>query len=338
MIWAMNDTTVALAFLLGVLIVAAISSRRVAIAASLVAFVCFNFFFLPPVGTFAIANRDDLIALLALLGVSLIGSHLSYQARKRAEETVVMAAQRNEAEVARRSAETKSALVASLSHDLKSPLTALTVAAGNLGTVRLSDDERGEQIEIVQTELDRLKRLFDNIVEMASVETRAVSAELQWVPPADIVDAARHQVATVLVSHDVRITDHGAGMLVNIDPRLTSAALAHVLENAASYSPAGSPIVVDVRVAHGRLVIAVRDHGPGLPPGDFERVFERFYRGSETAQARFGTGMGLAITRGLLAIQGGRITASNHAEGGAIFTLDIPVAARPADRTALDVA
>src|SRR5436190_3560603 len=109
MMLQMNETTVALSFVLAVLVVAAISSRRVAIAVSLAAFACFNYFFLPPVGTFTIAKRDDLIALFALLGVSLIGSHLSQQARRRAQEALVLSQQRHDAEMARRGAETKSA-------------------------------------------------------------------------------------------------------------------------------------------------------------------------------------------------------------------------------------
>jgi two-component system sensor histidine kinase KdpD len=338
MIPEMNDTTVALSFLLLVLIVAAVSSRRTAIAASLVAFTCFNFFFLPPVGTFTIAKKDDLVALFALLAVSVIGSHLSHQARRRAEEALALAQQRNDAEMARKSAETKSALVASLSHALKTPLTGLTVAASNLGTPGLSDDERREQMQIVRTELDRLKRLFDNMVDMASVESRAMSAELEWVHPIDIVDAARQQVDTLLAPHPTSITGDTDQRLVHLDPRLTSAALAHVLENAAVYSPVGSPIAVDVRVASDRLVIAVCDHGPGLPPDEIDRIFERFYRGTGARNDRFGSGMGLAITRGLLAIQGGRIAAANHPGAGAVFTLEVPAATRAASELALDVA
>ena len=334
----MNETTVALAFLLAVLVIAAVSTRGVAIAASLVAFACFNFFFLPPVGTFAIAKQDDSIALLALLAVSVIASHLSHQARRRAEEALALQQQRNEAEMARRSAEVKSALVASLSHDLKTPLTGLTVAAGNLGTPGLSDEERHEQMQIVQTELDRLKHLFDNIVDMASVEAKSMSADLEWVQPADIVEAARCHAESTLASHRIVTTEETDQRLVRLDPRLTSAALAHVLENAAVYSSEHSPIAIDVRLSTGRLTIAVRDHGPGLPPDEMERIFERFYRGSGTRQDRFGSGMGLAITRGLLAIQGGRITAANHPEGGSVFTLEIPAATRTASDLELDVA
>ena len=325
----MNDTTAALALLLIVLVVAAVSTRRVAVLTSLVAFGCYNFFFLPPTGTLTIANGDDAVALFALLAVSLIGSHLSHQARSKAAEAVALAGERNEAEMARRSAEAKSALVASLSHELKTPLTALTVAAGNLDAPGLTDAERREQMHIVQAELDRLKRLFDHVVELASIETRALSAELEWVHPSEIVEAARQQAAGVLAGRQVHLSDHDH-RLVRLDPRLTSAALTHVLENAAMYSPAGAPVDVDLGVDGDALVIAVRDHGSGLPPEDLERVFERFYRGTR-ARDRFGTGMGLAIARGLLQVQGGRVTAANHPEGGAIFTLTVPVVTRTGD-------
>ena len=334
----MNDTTVALGFVLVVLIVAAVSTRAIAIAASVVAFVCFNFFFLPPSGTFKIADNADIVALFALLAVSVIGSHLSHEARRRAEEAIALAQERNDAEMARRSAETKSALVASLSHDLKTPLTALTVATGNLGMTGLSEDERREQMQIVQAELDRLKRLFDNIVDMASVESRARSPELEWVHPAEIIEAAQRQVETALASRSLHVTAGGDQELIHLDPRLTSAALAHVLENAAAYSPEGTPIQVDARVTANELIITVRDHGRGLPPADIDRIFERFYRAPAAPSERFGSGMGLAITRGLLSIQGGRVTASNHPAGGAVFTLTIPVTTRSPAELALDVA
>ena len=101
----MNETAAALLLLLIVLVIATLSSRRVAIAASIVAFVCFNFFFLQPIGTFAIARTQDFVTLLVLLAVSLIGSHLSYEARRRADEALVLGRQKNDAEMAQRSAE-----------------------------------------------------------------------------------------------------------------------------------------------------------------------------------------------------------------------------------------
>ncbi|MBA2305836.1 MAG: sensor histidine kinase [Acidobacteria bacterium] len=108
-----------------------------------------------------------------------------------------------------------------------------------------------------------------------------------------------------------------------------SSALAHILENAAQYSPPGSVIDVHLMVAAGELQLRVRDRGAGLAVADLEHLFERFYRGSEGRQQRFGTGMGLAITRGLLAAQGGRVWAENDPDGGAVFTIAAPVATRP---------
>lgn len=336
MIPHMNETIGALLLLLLVLVVAAISTRGVAIVVSLIAFACFNFFFLPPVGTFTIAKKDDFIALFVLLAVSLIGSHLSHLARQRAQVALTLADARNEAEIAKRSAEVKTALVASLSHDLKTPLTALTVSVGNLGMPGLSEEARTEQMRIVRTEVARLQKLFDSLIDMASVETRSVTAELEWVHPSDIIEAACQRAASVLVSHPMDIRDQTAGQVVHLDPRITSAALGHVLENAAIYSPASSPIAVDVRTDGAGLVIAVRDRGPGLPKDDVERIFERFYRGTGVPQNRFSSGMGLAITRGLVAIQGGRIRAANHPEGGALFTLEIPATVKPASPAEVD--
>ncbi len=467
-----NPTIVALSFLLVVLIVATVSTRRVAIATSILAFLCFNYFFLPPVGTWTIADPQNWIALFTLLAVSIIASHLSSQVRHRAREatasrdelarlfdltrdillltdtsdavailaryisrrfslkavticlpgtdgwrfhgageppleisapeldrtfavararlefdadersyaghTLVESAggasawlvplrvgtrpigllalqeqdiapgtrdaiagvtaiaierthlleERREAEVVRRGAELKSALLAALSHDLKTPLTAVTVAANNVDASWLTDEQRHEQVEIVRTELGRLNRLFQDIVDMARIETNAVAPELEWVQPAEIVEAAARQAEPALKGRNVEVDAGTEKALVRLDPRLTSAALAHLLENAGQYCPPGSTVTVTVSLTDDELAIAVRDRGAGIAPQDVEHLFERFYRGAVARQQRFGTGMGLAITRGLLAAEGGRVWGENHPDGGAIFTIVVPVESR----------
>jgi two-component system, OmpR family, sensor histidine kinase KdpD len=468
-----NPTIVALSFLLVVLVVATLATRWVAIATSLVAFLCFNYFFLPPVGTWTISDPQNWVALFTLLAVSIVASHLSSQVRQRAQEAtarrdelarlfdltrdilltndtadaVVLVAryvarrfsldavticlpeargwqlhhgsaqtldidrprldgalaaakmrlefdahqrayaghtriesdgstawlvplrvgtrpigllalegegleagtrdaiagvtaiaierthlleERKEAELVRRSADLKSALLASLGHDLKTPLTAVTVAANNLDAVWLTPEQRREQAEIVRAELGRLNRLFQDLVDMARIETNAVDAELEWVEPTEIVEAAARQVEPALRLHQLIVRDGTDKALVRLDPRLTSAALAHLLENAAQYSPAGSVVTVDLAMGCDELTIAVRDHGRGIGPEDLERVFERFYRGVDARQQRFGTGMGLAIARGLLAAERGRVWAENNPEGGAVFTIAVPVETRTA--------
>ena len=467
-----NPTIVALSFLLVVLLVATVSTRGGAIATSLMAFLCFNYFFLPPVGTWVIADPSNWVALFTLLAVSVVASHLSAEVRQRAKEATArrdelarlfdltrdillttdtsdavalvatyiarrfglrsvticvpgssgwqfhrsgtqvtpfdtavldgrlaaararfefdahqrtyagharldnpggeaiwlvplrvgtrpigllalegadiepgtrdaiagvtaiaiertqLLEDRKEAEVVRRGAELKSALLASLGHDLKTPLTAVTVAANNLDASWLTDEQRHEQADIVRTELRRLNRLFQDIVDMARIETNAVAAEPEWVEPAEIVAAAAQQVEPALASHRLRIDGHTEKALVRLDPRLTSAALAHVLENAAQYSPHGSTIAVTVTLSTEELRIAVRDQGAGIAPQDAEHLFDRLYRGVEARQRRFGTGMGLAITRGMLAAEGGRVWAENNQGGGAVFTMAIPVQVR----------
>jgi K+-sensing histidine kinase KdpD len=321
-----NPTVVGLSYLLVVLLVAAASTLRVAVATSVVAVLALNFFFLPPVGTFRLEDPDNWVALAVFLVVSIVGSRISVMARERA----ALLEERQEADRLRQSAELKSALLGSLGHDLKTPLTAISIAADNLRAAAANDDQRREQVDVIAAEVARLNRLFQNIIEMARIETGAATAAPEWVDAADVVDAAVRQAMRAIANHplDVRLDVAGA---IRIDPGLTSTALAHVLENAGAYTPAGAPITVSAAASGGEVRFVVRDTGPGIAPGDVASVFDQFYRGERGPRAGFGTGMGLAITRGLMTAQGGRVTAANHPDGGAVFTLSVPTALRALD-------
>src|SRR5262249_41058839 len=139
--------------------------------------------------------------------------------------------------------------------------------------------------------------------------------------------------AAARVASTARRVDVRAETLVRLDPRLPAAALAHLLDNAAKYSPAAAPIDVDASLADGDLVIAVRDHGPGIAAADLPRLFDRFYRGAQTSRVS-GTGMGLSIVRGLLAVERGRVWAETCPDGGARFTIAVPVEQKPLEATA----
>jgi K+-sensing histidine kinase KdpD len=325
-----NSTTVALSYLLIVLVVAARCRLWVAVVTSFAAMTCINFFFLPPVGYLTIADPQNLIALVSFIAVSLVASRLSAVAHDRAAIAIERAQfleQRKTIEIARKSEELKSALLASLAHDLGTPLTAIRVAASNLNGSWLTEDQRHEQSELVLTEVERLQRLFQNILEMARIDAGAIALEHQWVHPLEIVDAAKRLVEHTLRSHAVEVqTD--SERLVKVDPRLTSSALAHLLENAAQYSPPGSRIAVLAKVTPSGLAIAVRDHGPGIAADDLPHLFERFYRGANTRRRISGTGMGLSIARGFLAAEHGRVWAETCADGGARFTLAVPAESR----------
>jgi two-component system sensor histidine kinase KdpD len=206
--------------------------------------------------------------------------------------------EREAAELLRQKADLAAALLASLSHDLKTPLTAIRVAVENLRDELLPADRR-EQAGAAVVELERLDRLFQDILDMARIDAAAIDVSRQWVTPADIVDAAAAQVRHALEGHPFDVDADGETQ-VDLDPRIASAALAHLLENAARYSAATQPILVRASVEHVGLHVSVEDRGPGLDASELEHLFERFFRGHAARQIASGTGMGLAITRGLL--------------------------------------
>jgi K+-sensing histidine kinase KdpD len=343
-----DPTVAALSFLLIVVVVAAASTFLVAAATSIGAAVAFNYFFLAPVGTFAIARYQDGFAFLTLLIVGGVVSRLSTRARVRAADAMArgrelerllavtreLADLHRQSELVRQSAELKSTLLSSLGHDLRTPLTALVVASDNLEAIELSTVERQGQIALIREAVARLARLFDRLVDMARVEIDAVVVEPQWIPAGEIVNEAARTIGGVVTDRLI-VSDSTGDLGVRVDPRLTTRALSHVLENAARFAPPATPIEVTVSFADERLVVTVRDHGPGIAPPDLDRVFARGYRGAGAGP--LGTGMGLAIARGLIAAQAGDARASNHPDGGAVFTLSVPAQARAVSLVAEEV-
>jgi two-component system sensor histidine kinase KdpD len=271
------------------------------------------------IGLFAAAGRPvEPGTLDALAGVVAI-----------AVERAQFLEERKAAEVARQSEGLKSALLASLGHDLKTPLTAIRVAASNLKAGWLGETDRRDQSDLILVEVERLTRLFHNILEMARIDAGGIAADVRWVHPAEIFEAARDQVEHTLRQHRLDF-ESDSDRLIRLDPRLTASALAHLLENAAQYTAPGSPIAVKMSITSEGLTVRVRDHGPGITPADLPRVFDRFYRGTAARQRTSGTGMGLSIARGMLAAERGRIWAENCADGGAQFTILVPAESKAA--------
>jgi two-component system sensor histidine kinase KdpD len=235
--------------------------------------------------------------------------------------------ERKSAELTRQSEELKSALLASLGHDLRTPLTAIRVAAGNLKSTWLAAADRAEQGDLILTEVERLTRLFHNVLEMARIDAGAVATEARWSHPSEIVSAARDQVEHTLTDHPLSIS-LAPDTPVRLDARVAASALAHLLENAAQYAPPGTPIDVSSDITGADLLLRVRDHGPGIAAGELPHVFDRFFRGRRAVQTRVsGTGMGLWIARGLVTAINGRIWVENCADGGARFTMALPLVA-----------
>jgi two-component system sensor histidine kinase KdpD len=272
-----------------------------------------------PIGILAAAGRPvEAGTLDTLAGVVAI-----------AVERAQFLEERKAGELTRQSEQLKTALLASLGHDLRTPLTAIRVAASNLEASDLDRADRLEQTDLILSEVERLSRLFQNLLEMARIDAGAVAAEFRATHPSEIVEAARDQVEHSIERHKLEVIID-PDVPVRLDPRLTASALAHLLENAAQYAPSGSTIHVQARVSDEGLVVQVRDEGPGISQADLPHLFNRFYRGSAAKARTSGTGMGLWIARGLLAVEGGRVWAENHADGGAQFTIAVPVTVKQA--------
>jgi K+-sensing histidine kinase KdpD len=329
-----SPPVVALLLLLTVLCAAAVAPRWAAVSTSLAAAFVLNFFFLPPVGTLAISEPRDWVVLFVFLSVSLVGSQLASTARARTAEAIAqrdemarLLAEREAGEAAKRRAELATALLNSMGHDLRTPLTAIEIAAANLQDADAPEALRREQAEIVRSQVARLTHVFDRIIAMARIDAGVLRAEPEWVHPGDIVEAAVQEVEPVLSGHPVTMQAADEERAF-VDPRLTSTALARVIENAARHSPAATPISVTATVINGELRITVDDEGPGIPAADLPRLFDPFYRAA--SRGTDGLGMGLAIARGLLVAQHGQITAENRSPRGARFSIAIASMPEPA--------
>jgi two-component system sensor histidine kinase KdpD len=220
-------------------------------------------------------------------------------------------------------------LLNSVSHELRTPLTAITGAATSLldphiGGGQAAREALGREINEAAT---RLNRIVDNLLSMTRLESGRLRLNLEWCDVNDLVGVALNRVRNDLAGHTVIVDVAPDLPLVRIDFGLLEQALYNLLHNAAVHTPPGTRVRVSARVEGQELILSVADRGPGLPPEDLERVFDKFYRvpGTQTG----GTGLGLSITRGLVEAHGGRIIAENRANGGVRFTIRLPASAVP---------
>jgi two-component system sensor histidine kinase KdpD len=226
----------------------------------------------------------------------------------------------------------KSALLAAVSHDLRTPLTVMKGATSTL----LLDDvawdaaTRRTLTSAIDAEIDHLDRIVGNLLSMSRVESGALPAERDWQDLAELLGAVLRRMAGQLDGRPIEVDLAPDLPLVAINATLIEQVLTNLLENALKYSPPGTPIAIVARrgassAEPSGVIMAVRDHGPGVPPDDLERIFEKFYRGGMAADQASGAGLGLAICKGIVEAHGGRIWAANCPDGGVVFTFTLPV-------------
>ena len=229
-----------------------------------------------------------------------------------------------EAEALQRSDEIKTAVLRAVSHDLRSPLTAIRAAAEGMGNaaIELSAEDTAELVETIRTEVQRLERLVRNLLDLSRLEAGAATAR----PELWTVDAVVGRALDGLAADAERVHVRLPAELppIAIDAVQVERALGNLLENALKVSPVAE---VEAAAADGEVVVRVADEGPGLDPAELERIFRPFERGS--AGSRGGTGLGLAIARGFVEANGGRIWAEAGPAGGAVFAFALPAAREP---------
>ncbi|WP_029554865.1 sensor histidine kinase KdpD [Xanthobacter sp. 91] len=243
----------------------------------------------------------------------------------------------SDVEKARLDAETdrlRSALLTSISHDLKTPLASILGAAGTLKSfaAALSEDQRGEMLATIEEEALRLNRFIANLLDMTRLESGAIVPNASPNDLAEIVGSAMRRAASILKDHRVEIDLAPDLPMLNVDPVLFEQALFNLLDNAAKYAPAGSLVSLHGWAENGQegghVTLQVLDEGPGIPDEDVDKVFDKFFRARKQDQVRAGTGLGLAICRGFIEALGGTIAVANRADrSGAVFTIDLPAGA-----------
>jgi two-component system sensor histidine kinase KdpD len=446
-----NPTTVALTYLLIVLGISATWRLRYAVVTALLATACFNFFFLPPIGTFTIADPQNWVALFAFLVAAVVASQLAERALRNADianqrrrevdrlysfsqrllltenakellnkiphyivdifgvetaalfvatrrelyrsspdataldaqklqttslrgeaevdagsgvciapvrigvqpvgsigvsggslstqtleaigsliaiaiERVAAIEKLSKAEAARQSEHLRSALLDSVTHEFRTPLTSIKASVtGLISDSNLSDQDRSELLTVIDEETDRLNRLVGEATEMAALDASEVELHLEPGQIAEVIEAALEEYAERLKQHAVEVHLVPGLPAVRMDAGRIKEVLLQLLDNAAKYSPAGSPISITAEAKDRQLVTSVADRGAGIDDYEQAMIFDKFYRGQQQRGNSQGTGMGLSIAKAIIEAHNGTISATSQLGRGSVFSFALPL-------------
>jgi len=326
-------------YILAVLLVSTFWGLGLGLLTAVLSGLAFNWFHIPPVGHFTIAADRDLVAFVVFAIVAIAGGTLAELARARATEAERgreeaaralaeleeltrerdrMQAEAIEAAALRRSDELKTALLRAVSHDLRTPLTAIIAAGAALDSPSITAEERHELSEGVVEEGGRLSRLVENLLDVSRLESGNAEPHREEVALADLLEAARRSIGPA--GDAVRLAPDEDLPPLSADPAQLERAFANLLENGVVHGE-GQPVVVRARLVGSRLVVRVVDRGPGISHADRERIFEPFYRLGSGGE---GSGLGLAIARGFIEANGGEVDVESLPGQGSSFVVSFP--------------
>jgi K+-sensing histidine kinase KdpD len=326
-------------YLPAILLISIFWGLRLGLLASIASAVAFNYFQLPPLHRLTIADEENWIALIAFVIVAAISSTVAGLARAQAleaerrreqadralaklaalaEERDRMQAEMVEAEALRRSDELKTALLRSISHDLRTPLTSIIAGGAALGSPSTTSEEREELSAAVVSEGGRLSRLVENLLDMSRLEAGKAPPHSEPVDLAEVLDAARAAIARPEV---VRLAVDRELPLLDADAAQLERAFANLLENAVRHG-GGKPVLVKSMLLADKIAVRVVDQGPGIPENERQRIFEPFQHGEGGSSG--GAGLGLAIAKGFVEANGGEIAVDSVVGQGSSFVVSMP--------------
>ncbi len=314
-VWA-NYQTLALIYLLAVVLLAFAVGRGPIFLAAVLSALVWNFLFIPPSFSFHVASLYDKIMIVTYLVVALVLGQLTARLRTQ-QETEVKARLLTESERLSRT------LLNSVSHEFRTPLAAILGAASNLRAESGLSPAQQLAVGEIESAGARLNRIVQSLLSAARLQSGQLRPNLDWCEARDVIRAALLESAELLGDHPVETNIASGPHLARMDFVLMQQALSNLLVNAAVHTPPKTPIEISARFDGKELLLQVADRGPGLPPGEADRVFDMFHRvpGSRPG----GTGLGLAIVKGFVEAQGGHVRAANGIQGGALFNIFLPV-------------
>lgn len=321
---ALGLAAVALIYLLTVFLSAVWWGRGPSLLASILSFFTLNFFFTVPYNTFFVAALQDIVSLVVFLFVAEMTSRLVAGAIERLR----LKDEAAEAQILRKTDELKSVLLSAVSHDLRTPLASIRVAATGLlqngfGT---NDLARRELLQTIDAEAARLARLVTNLLDLSRIEAGALKPIKEWRDLQEVVARAVDSMGDRLRDHRVVVEIPSTLPLVPLDFTQIEDVLVNLLDNAVRHSPVGTTIRIDAGRRGHEVIVQVENAGPSVPLESADQIFSRFYR---VQRDRRGLGLGLAICKGLVEAHGGRIWVERPDEPGARFAFALPLEEAP---------
>jgi K+-sensing histidine kinase KdpD len=315
---------VTIVYLIPVLVAATRWGVMPAVIASIAGIGASAFFFYPPIYDFRVSQPEHLVDLVLFIFVAVITGQLAAQSRQ--------AKIRAEAERLRE------ALIDSVSHELKTPLSTVVGSASVLAQAASASGspQLTELAAVVRDAAERLNSEIENLLDATRISHEQLQPQAEWVDPGDVMNAALARTSRLLVQHHVDVTIEESLPLTRVDPVMIERALTQLIDNAAKYSPAGSRIEIAARRSGDSVAISVKDLGVGLTAAELSHVWDRFFRGSQVRDRVAGSGLGLWIAKAFVTACGGRVDAASEPGRGTVFTVTLPAPSRPMAETADD--